>query len=513
MTTSADERIAELEKQLQAANQKIAKLTAIIKLQQNQLYGKKTEVFETITKGQQSLFNEEQLSAMQGQGQSVTEVITVDRKQVVRHRKPKVSGKRAAFLDNLPQVNEVLPLADKRCPYCHKEMHKISQRLYSREATLKPAELYCRNLFQETYKCLQCHPEGKDVLVNSEAPRTLLPHSYFSSSILAKVCELKFNLALPFHRQLKLWTELGFPVDDKLIANNVIKVSEVYLQPLYEKLIELMRTERVIHMDETPISVLEEHKTNCYFWATRTVKEFSRHHLTVFHYFNTRSGKAIGEIMGSDYEGIIVCDGYGGYSDKLYPTANFGTCLVHIRREFTNIIKTLELKKAKHSVAQQAVNLLRPIFHTENQLEYQNPDEKLKQRQEKMRPLTDKFYDYISHVISPIGKLRNAIQNAINLRSRVYRIFENGEVPLTNNPVEQAIRPSTLIRKNSLFAKSIRGAKASAIYYTIVSTAKQNHLNIYKYFQYLFDYLPNRNGEAIEAYLPWAEQVQQECHI
>ncbi|MBB1124412.1 transposase domain-containing protein [Limosilactobacillus sp. Lr3000] len=83
---------------------------------------------------------------------------------------------------------------------------------------------------------------------------------------------------------------------------------------------------------------------------------------------------------------------------------------------------------------------------------------------------------------------------------------------MTNNPVEQAIRPSTLIRKNYLFATSIRGAQANAIYYTLVETAKLNRLNIYKYFKYLFDHLPNRNDEDIKAYLPWAEEIQTNCH-
>ncbi|WP_323082352.1 IS66 family transposase, partial [Limosilactobacillus reuteri] len=62
----------------------------------------------------------------------------------------------------------------------------------------------------------------------------------------------------------------------------------------------------------------------------------------------------------------------------------------------------------------------------------------------------------------------------LKLRKRVYQIFEDGRVPLTNNPVEQAIRPSTLIRKNSLFAKSTAGAQANAIFYTLVATANQN---------------------------------------
>nr|WP_278809339.1 transposase [Limosilactobacillus vaginalis] len=91
-------------------------------------------------------------------------------------------------------------------------------------------------------------------------------------------------------------------------------------------------------------------------------------------------------------------------------------------------------------------------------------------------------------------------------------MFEDGQLPLTNNPVEQVIRPSTLIRKNSLFAKSIAGARASVIYYSLTASAKLNHLNIYKYFKYLFDHLPNQNRTGLEAYLPWSKEVQINCH-
>lgn len=55
-----------------------------------------------------------------------------------------------------------------------------------------------------------------------------------------------------------------------------------------------MSKEHVIHMDETPFKVIEENKTNSYFWVTRATKEFSHHQLAVFHYRNTRSGQTIG---------------------------------------------------------------------------------------------------------------------------------------------------------------------------------------------------------------------------
>ena len=121
-------------------------------------------------------------------------------KQVVRHQKAKASGQRTAFLDGLPQVNKTIHLVETDCPKCHEQMKKIGNHLYSREARLKPAELYCVNLYQESYKCNDCDEKGKDVIISSQMPQSLLPHSYVSSSILAKVAEYKFALALPFHR-------------------------------------------------------------------------------------------------------------------------------------------------------------------------------------------------------------------------------------------------------------------------------------------------------------------------
>lgn len=118
-----------------------------------------------------------------------------------------------------------------------------------------------------------------------------------------------------------------------------------------------------------------------------------------------------------------MCDGYGGYSNRLYPNAKFGSCLVHIRREFINIIKELHNLPAKYSIAQQAVSLLRSVFHTEKHLVYHTQEEKAAERRKRIRLLLDSFYDYISQVQRPLGKLKNAIQNALALKLRVYRIF------------------------------------------------------------------------------------------
>ncbi|WLR79637.1 IS66 family transposase [Limosilactobacillus reuteri] len=109
------------------------------------------------------------------------------------------------------------------------------------------------------------------------------------------------------------------------MAANVIKVSQTYLEPLYDYLQGLVKKELVIHMDETLFKVIDESNGNGYFGVTRSTKEFSKHQTTMFHYYSTRAGKTVGQILGQQYSGVIICNGYG-YSDRLYPRAKFGSC-------------------------------------------------------------------------------------------------------------------------------------------------------------------------------------------
>jgi hypothetical protein len=63
-------------------------------------------------------------------------------------------------------------------------------------------------------------------------------------------------------------------------------------------------------------------------------------------------------------------------------------------------------------------------------------------------------------------------------------------------------------RKNWLFANTPRGAKASAIIYSIIETAKENKLNPFFYLSYLFEKLPNidtKDPEALDKLLPYIQ--------
>lgn len=75
--------------------------------------------------------------------------------------------------------------------------------------------------------------------------------------------------------------------------------------------------------------------------------------------------------------------------------------------------------------------------------------------------------------------------------------------------------PSQLDRKNFVMIESSNGAKASAILYSLVETAKANMINTFEYFNLLLTEIPEHMDDKdlsfIDDLLPWSPRVQKEC--
>ena len=93
--------------------------------------------------------------------------------------------------------------------------------------------------------------------------------------------------------------------------------------------------------------------------------------------------------------------------------------------------------------------------------------------------------------------------------------LQDGHCDVSNNTAENSIRPFTVGRKNWLFSNSPKGAKASAIVYSLIETAKANDLDPERYLKYLFEKLPNtanfKDAETLDQYLPLATEPQEKC--
>ena len=96
--------------------------------------------------------------------------------------------------------------------------------------------------------------------------------------------------------------------------------------------------------------------------------------------------------------------------------------------------------------------------------------------------------------------------------------LDNGLIPIDNSASERAIRPFTIGRKNWQLIDTVNGAKASAIIYSIVETAKANNLKPYEYLKHLLTEIPQRldlktSEYSLDDLLPWSDSIPAICKM
>ena len=102
----------------------------------------------------------------------------------------------------------------------------------------------------------------------------------------------------------------------------------------------------------------------------------------------------------------------------------------------------------------------------------------------------------------------------LNQEEYLRRYLEDGHLSIDNNSAERAIKNFAVGRRNWLIAKSICGAYASAITYSIVETALLNGLKPYLYLTYVLERLrqlgPFPKPEELDSLLPCSEDLPEE---
>lgn len=458
-----------------------------------------------------------------------TEEITVYRK-----KKKNPSGIKRAALKNVEKITEEYKLDDKEkvCPLCKSELKEIGKEIVRQEVEYVPAKLILKNYVRYTYKCTKCGTDESekdtDTIVKVKTPNALLSHSFVSPSLASQVIYEKYYMGAPLYRQEKMWDDLGLVLPRNMMANWCIKLNEYYLEPLYNLMLKQIKEKSsVLHCDETTIQVNKEigkkASSNSYMWVL-TPGELEKTKGVIFNYSKSRSSEVAKELL-KGYKNILVTDGYAGYN-IVDNEATHAECWAHARRKFYDSIPLINQQLDTTSTGYTGVKLIDELFKEENKINEQvvqikdheaSMNEKAKLRQEKLAPILKQFYEWVSstnekYIVNK--KLKEALTYATNQKKQLSAFINDARIPLTNSKCERAIRPFAVHRKNWLFADTTDGAKANAVYYSFIESAKLNNLNIYKYINYLLKELPQLEGEQkeenIEKYLPWSKELPEE---
>jgi hypothetical protein len=299
------------------------------------------------------------------------------------------------------------------------------------------------------------------------------------------------------------------------MANWVIRCSNDWLQPIYDKMLRLLLTHEVLHVDETVVQVLNEPDkaatTNSYMWLYRTSGDTDQH-IILFEYQPSRASEHPNRFL-ANFKGLLHADGYGGYNSLPSGIIRIG-CWVHLRRKLMDALKAIPEDQRPTSIAQETIMRIGYLFHLEGLWENLNPNERYELRLEKSKPLAEEFFNWLEGLmVLPKSALGRAVNYGLEQRKWLMNVYLDGRAEFSNNRIENSVRPFAVGRRNWLFCNTVNGANASAAVYSIIESAKANLLKPFEYLEFLLETMPNVTFSGIDSLLPWGDAVPEHCRM
>ena len=448
---------------------------------------------------QLSLFNEAEDQTATGLTPDPDDEIEVKYK---RKRKPK----RSPIPSHIPREDIHYDLVDeeKSCPCCGEELSPMGE-VVSEQLDIIPARVSAKRHIRKKYGCNKC----KQTVKTATMPKQPIPKSLASPGLLATICVNKYADGMPLFRQESILMRAGIELGRTTMASWMIKLGELFT-PLYNILRDDLLDRKLIQMDETSVQVLKEPgrkaQTKSFIWVMASGRHGQDPPIILFHYDPSRSSKVPRALL-ADWRGYLVTDGYDGYGAVVLSNNLIHCgCFDHVRRKFKDVIKSRP-KGASPGLADEALWYLQRLYNIERRIKRDSSKHRLKIRNLYSRSVLDHFRRWLDRVIDsvrPTSSTGKALHYLASEWPKLVRILENGDVPLSNELCENAIRPFVIGRKAWLFSASQAGAKSSCMIYSIIETAKANGHEPYAYLRYIIERLPNcENLEDFEALLPY----------
>ena len=507
-----------LMQQISTLQATVDRLTALLEEKNQIILNQNRARFGQSSEKRTYLFCDGQTSMFDQAGDGITEkapdAAAEEQKTVAvasHKRKPKRTLEE--FAANLEEKVETIDLPEEqKITADGRPLKCVGVDLVRSELIREPSKAYIRKIFIKTYADPKAEEEtGRADLRRPHVNAPLLPHSYASASVVTDIIVKKFADALPLYRQEQMWKRLGVNLKRNTMANWVVLTAETYLKPFSDAFLAELLRQAVVHADETVLQVNKEPgreaTAESRIWAYASSRKAERQ-IRYFRYEPSRKGACAEEVLRG-FHGVLVCDGYSGYN-VLGNVIRAG-CWAHMRRKWLEAMPkgaTLE-----NSLAARGFDFCDRLFALEREFEKLSDEERQAQRQLRSKPIVEEYYAWQETIFRPTGKLRDAVTYAVKQRPYLCAFLDHGEIEISNNQVENAIRPIVVGRKNWLFCDTQSGANASVIVFTVLETAKANGLNPEAYLNHLLSVLPERfaaNPQAVvDDLLPWDERIQE----
>jgi len=249
------------------------------------------------------------------------------------------------------------------------------------------------------------------------------------------------------------------------IVKQLLRLSQ-WLEGQYHRLKLLLRAAGVVYADETS---WRNQGRNAQLWTLTN----DRH--TLYHIDDSRGGNVIadllGEAFGVDGKSTLVSDFYGVYDRFDCPQQK---CLVHLLRELKDTIAQRS-ELSDHAFFKRCKKLVKDMLRLKTKREQLTPDVYEHQVQ-----LVEKRLAELGQSLWDDPDAERLARRLKKCNGKLTTFLHKPEVDGTNNAAERALRPAVVMRKITGGNRSESGAIAWAKLASLIRTADQKNLGVFK---------------------------------
>jgi hypothetical protein len=309
-------------------------------------------------------------------------------------------------------------------------------------------------------------------------------------------------------------SDFGIPISDSVfsaLAANVARCAD----PIEHRLVELGAQGKLIHSDDTNMRILElmkENKTRdpekdrVGMFTTAMISVVEDKEIALFITGRKHTGENFTELFKRRAGGLappmLMVDGSSRNIPKDLNVILLA-CLTHGRRQF------LGLEEGFPDEMKYVIELLADVYRHDAEVKQLQltDEERLKYHQEKSAPVIETLKEWCHDQIAtkktePNSGLGRAIAYMEKRWDELTVFLRVEGAPLSNDIVERLIKRCVLHRKNSLFYKTLEGAKVGDTLMTVIHTATRAKVNPFDYLTELQRHV-ERVKENPDAWLPW----------
>jgi hypothetical protein len=235
----------------------------------------------------------------------------------------------------------------------------------------------------------------------------------------------------------------------------------------------------------------------------------------VFFYSPDRGGEHPERHLAG-YKGLLQADAYAGFNALYDPARQPGPiieapCWAHARRKFFELADVASKARGKSAaiispIAFAAVQKFDAVFAAERTINGLSSTEREAVRRRDIAPLVDDLIEWMKRERAKLSRnndLAKAMDYMLKRIDAFTRFLRDGRICVSNNAAERTLRGIALGRKSWLFAGSDRGGERAAIMFSLIQTAKLNHVDPQAWLADVLARIADHKIARLADLLPW----------